>query len=91
MGVGAGAIVWGSCVDARTSLSLLFKPAAFIAASIAFVVAAAAVMTRSQGKTRRRIYHTLDLDMAGDDDDDDEEANEDDWLVKRAKKEGINL
>lgn len=46
---------------------------------------------RRHSRTRRRVYHTLDLDMADDEDDAEEDAAEDDWLVKRAKKEGITL
>ena len=43
---------------------------------------------RSERRTRRRIYHTLDLYA-----DDSEEGSdeEDDWLVKRARKEGLEI
>ncbi|KAK7071037.1 hypothetical protein SK128_021026 [Halocaridina rubra] len=90
-GLCIGAAVWGSLADIRYSLAYLFKPASFIAISVSMVVATAAVMTRRQGRTRRRVYHTLDLDMADEDEEDEDDATEDDWLVRRAQKEGLSL
>ena len=46
---------------------------------------------RRNSRTKRRVYHTLDLDIANDEIDEENDAAEDDWLVKRAKKEGLTL
>jgi len=43
---------------------------------------------RTRRSARRRVYHTLDLHSGDDGDSSDE--NED-WLVKGARKEGIAL
>lgn len=47
--------------------------------------------SRRNSRTRRRVYHTLDLDMADEEEEVEEDAAENDWLVKRAKKEGLTL
>ena len=39
----------------------------------------------------RKIYHTLDLHNISDDGSTSEEEAEHDWLVKRAKKEGLEI
>jgi hypothetical protein len=45
---------------------------------------------RSRRAARRRVYHTLDLHTAGDADD-EESDEEEDWLVRGARKEGMLL
>ncbi|XP_063607703.1 uncharacterized protein LOC134782223 isoform X1 [Penaeus indicus] len=89
VGVGVGSAVWGLCVEgAGGSVRPLLMVATLLASIVAIVVGTVALFTRRHWRARRRVYHTLDLDMV---DDDDDEAAEDDWLVRSARKEGIAL
>nr|XP_045604818.1 uncharacterized protein LOC123762351 isoform X2 [Procambarus clarkii] len=94
LGVGVGAAVWGSGVQgAGQTVRPLLLHATLISATIASTVGVTAIITRRNWRTHRRVYHTLDLNMADstEDDHEDDDPCEDDWLVKRAKKEGITL
>ncbi|XP_071530453.1 uncharacterized protein [Panulirus ornatus] len=92
VGLGVGSAVWGLCVSGVGGrIRPLLPHATVLAAGMAAAVGGVAFLTRHQWRSRRRVYHTLDLDMAEDGDEDDDEPFEDDWLVKRAKKEGITL
>lgn len=89
VGVGVGSAVWGLCVEgAGGSVRPLLMVATLLASIMAIVVGTVALFTRRHWRARRRVYHTLDLDMV---DDDEDEAAEDDWLVRSARKEGIAL
>lgn len=91
LGLGLGAAMWSVGVSgAGGRVRPLLLQAALVAATLASVLCVTAVVARRHSRTRRRVYHTLDLDVA-DEEDDVEDAAEDDWLVKRAKKEGITL
>ena len=46
---------------------------------------------RSERRSKRRVYHTLDLSDESEEDEDFLGKPEEDWLVKRASKEGITL
>ncbi|KAK8735094.1 hypothetical protein OTU49_005489 [Cherax quadricarinatus] len=90
LGLSLGAVVWGAGIG--KSVRSLLLPATLISAAVASTVGVAAIITRRHWRTRRHIYHTLDLNMANNaDEDDDDDPCEDDWLVRRAKKEGITL
>ncbi|KAK3867171.1 hypothetical protein Pcinc_027353 [Petrolisthes cinctipes] len=96
VGVGVGAILWGVGVTGSGGrVEPLLLLATLLAGILASTVGVAAIINRRSSRTRRRIYHTLDLGMGDDcdedDDDDDDDAAEDDWLVKRARKEGMKL
>lgn len=63
-----------------------------VSTTLVIVLTLAWYFGRRHWRTRRHIYHTLDLNMANNaDEDDDDDPCEDDWLVRRAKKEGITL
>ncbi|XP_042890262.1 uncharacterized protein LOC122265130 isoform X2 [Penaeus japonicus] len=86
VGVGVGSAIWGLCVEgAGGSVRPLLMVATLLASIVAIVVGTVALFTRRHWRARRRVYHTLDLDMA--DEDDEDEAAEDDWLVRSARKE----
>ncbi|KAG7155603.1 hypothetical protein Hamer_G015972 [Homarus americanus] len=92
LGLGLGAVLWGMGVQTvGERIRPLLLHATLISAAMASTVGVAAIVTRRNWRTRRRVYHTLDLNMADDDNDEDDDPCEDDWLVKRAKKEGITL
>lgn len=92
-GLSVGAAVWGVGVSGMgEKVRPLLLLATIASAILAFSLCVTAVLSRRQSRTRRRVYHTLDLDIANDEVDDEEnDAAEDDWLVKRAKKEGLSL
>lgn len=93
LGLAIGAAMWGAGLsgsDGRVQPLVLL--ATIAAAILASSLCMTAVLSSRNSRTRRRVYHTLDLDIASDEVDDEEnDAAEDDWLVKRAKKEGLTL
>ncbi|KAG0729630.1 hypothetical protein GWK47_029956 [Chionoecetes opilio] len=103
LGVSVGAAVWGAGVSgAGEKVRPLLLPATLITAILATFLCVTAVLSRRvfsltlpmkrNSRAMRRVYHTLDLDIGNDEIDEEEnDTAEDDWLVKRARKEGITL